>query len=1521
MDAAQQQRILGYFLQEAQEHLATLYQAIPAMGQPLTDPEQVSDWFRAAHSIKGGAAMLGLDALQEMALGLENCLKILRDEGVGRQVCLSPEMVALFQQGVAALTGLVSHLEQEGSLPSEMGLQVVREYQPVFIQLEALLQILVQGEGVMAGWEATPADESVPEIPSEPEATESEELDLVELFASLDAQATAGEVVAAEAPVALANTTQELASLAELFSLAPEEGGTAFSGNEGVAIEGEQTVEDLGALAELFTLEEEGEATAEQEDLSFLDTGASAEAMALESLSQLEPLPESDESEFNFASFSPEAEQQLETTSSEFDFEESLTDIPTLDFGDESGGDLGEFSFESFTPPSELEAEQELETASSEFDFEESLGDIPTLDFGDESGGDLGEFSFESFTPPSELEAEQELETASSEFDFEESLGDIPALDFSEGTQETLGEFDFESFTPEAELEAEPQLETVNQFDFEENLTDIPTLDFGDESGGDLGEFSFESFTPPSELEAEQELETASGEFDFEESLGDIPALDFSEGTEGSLGEFDFESFTPQSELEAEQELETASGEFDFEESLGDVPALDFSEGTEGSLGEFDFESFTPGAELEAEQELETASSEFDFEETLGDVPALDFDGETEGNLSEFDFESFTPQSELAEEQQLETASEFDFEETLADIPTLDFSEGTEGSLGELSFDDVTLDTETLGELTFEDVPPIPEELTLTSSGLIGDVGSDLEAALSSFVGSEQEEPLPQPEADDLVASNALETSLESLDESLELTDLADLTALETDLGDDLDFSESALPDLTGDLQLPDLGDLELPVSGEAFALDSNDFGDLEQLLAAAPTDLTSLEETLAVTPGTTTPPAKAAESSPAAAEPRASGSTSAPVMDQTMRVPIRQLDNLSNLIGELVVSRNTLQEDQNQLRQFLENLLHQAHQLNDLSQRMQDLYERSLLEGALNASRGGGVGNFLNPGNGGSQHSTGAEFDALEMDRFTGFHTLSQEIAERVLRVRESAQDIGFMVEAFDEVVRSFQRITQGLQEGINNARMEPFSRVTDRLPRAVRNVALKCGKQVTLEIEGRETLVDKMILEKLTDPMTHLVNNAIVHGIGLPAQRVAAGQPPAGRIVIRAAYQGNQTVITVSDDGVGINPDRVKAKAIERGVIAPEQAATMSKQDIYQLLFMPGFSTKDQADEFAGRGVGLDVVRQNLAEIRGTVVVDSELGKGTTFTIRLPLTLSISKSLPCVVSHAQVAFPMDGVADVPVDVTQEMIHTGVDGKLTLDWQGQRIPLRPLNELLRYGRMIGRGSIFGTNTQEGVSVVVVQSLGRYVAFQVDQVLNEQEVVIKQLSGPVQKPLGIAGATILGDGRIMMIADILELVDLALGQMPPPSAPRWQGTMPAEVETTDEPTVLIVDDSIVVREMLTMTFSNKGYRVEQARDGQEAWEKLRDGLPCDLMFCDIEMPRMDGLELLSKVRRDATLKGLPIAMLTSRGAERHRQMAIQLGANAYFTKPYLEETLLDAARRLLEGESLVASNN
>lgn len=410
-------------------------------------------------------------------------------------------------------------------------------------------------------------------------------------------------------------------------------------------------------------------------------------------------------------------------------------------------------------------------------------------------------------------------------------------------------------------------------------------------------------------------------------------------------------------------------------------------------------------------------------------------------------------------------------------------------------------------------------------------------------------------------------------------------------------------------------------------------------------------------------------------------------------------------------------------------------------------------------------------------------------------------------------------------------------------------------------------------------------------------------------------------GRITIRAFHQGNQTVISVSDDGAGIDIERVRVKAVEKGLITPAEARTMTKLDLYDLLFHPGFSTKDQADDYSGRGVGMDVVRTSLSEIRGAITTDSSQGKGTTFTIRLPLTLSISKALCCISDRARIAFPMDGVEDM-LDIPKERVQTNAEGQPCLAWRDAMLPLRPLTELLGYNRHLSRGNVYGGNQEDDmVSVVILRSAGNYLALEVDQVLGEQEIVIKQLEGPIPKPVGVAGATVLGDGRIMPIADVLELIDLSMGRIRRDVGTMWdQGgaAMPDQPVKT-EPTVLIVDDSITVRELLSMTFNKVGYRVEQARDGQEAWEKLRAGLPCDIVFCDIEMPRMDGLELLSRIQKDPNLSHLPIAMLTSRGADRHRQMASSLGASGYFTKPYLEEALLDAAQRMLKGEVLMAA--
>jgi CheY-like chemotaxis protein len=433
----------------------------------------------------------------------------------------------------------------------------------------------------------------------------------------------------------------------------------------------------------------------------------------------------------------------------------------------------------------------------------------------------------------------------------------------------------------------------------------------------------------------------------------------------------------------------------------------------------------------------------------------------------------------------------------------------------------------------------------------------------------------------------------------------------------------------------------------------------------------------------------------------------------------------------------------------------------------------------------------------------------------------------------------------------------------------------------------------------------------------LMHMANNAIAHGIESATTRDELGKSIEGKITIRALHQGNQTIISISDDGAGINTERVKQKAIEKGIITLQQSQTMSKNETYELLFLPSFSTKDQADELSGRGVGMDVVKTSITEIRGTITTESQLGVGTTFTIRLPLALSIAKALIAVNNKSNIAFPMDGIEDTQ-DVSPEQIQTNAEGKQCIFWRDELMPFTPLSELLGFNRPLARNNFYTTSEDDSdlVSILILRSDGNLIAIQVDKITGDQEIVIKPLQGPAAKPLGIAGATVMGDGRIIPIADVMELIALAKGTITRHVSTQWTAQSMVPTVEVRESMVLIVDDSITVRELLSLTFKRAGYRVEQARDGQEAWDKLRAGLPCDIVFCDIEMPRMDGLEFLSRIQKDTALSKVPVAMLTSRGSDRHRQIAAQLGASGYFIKPYLEEALLDAAKRMIGGEVL-----
>ncbi|MCU0551010.1 MAG: response regulator [Leptolyngbya sp. Prado105] len=1102
-----------------------------------------------------------------------------------------------------------------------------------------------------------------------------------------------------------------------------------------------------------------------------------------------------------------------------------------------------------------------------------------------------------------------------------------------------IDELDFEN-------EDNFNFEGLSELGAEENIA-LEAMDGSDDVFADLLDFSSDE----AEVEAESSSLNGGSVADSEDALAEL--LDF------SSSDLD-EELALADEIPPSESGDSLSNLLDFDSELDTLNVASSNEITElldSSTDDLSIESESlngSNADMDdAFAGLLDFSSEADTEEfSASEDDVLDLDALVGSDSSEAEDDFLGELSLNAEGSPAVEASHIDldleFDEELAtDSPVMELESSSDFDLGfgeQLSTDpqddfaDLNLDlfgAEAQGQEAVEAV-----EEGLTDDLGLGDLGSDDADGLGDLDALLNEEESSADDGLDALLGAGIGTAAIATGLGVGIAAMSSKSEMPSNEMDELDSllgSDDELDALLGE-EASGLDDLDLLLDEPApnGVSGGEGFDDLESLLAEAPEAITSqtsfaatneadaefgdlekmLEEADQAMGGS---PANRAAATPGRRSPRAAKGFS----EQTMRVPVKHLDNLSNLVGELVVNRNSLEQDQERLRQSLDNLLYQVQQLSDVGQRMQDLYERSLLESSLLASRQNHRVPF-----GGSErsngNSTGVEYDPLEMDRFTGFHSLSQEMIELIVRVRESSSDIEFIVDEADQVTRMFRQVTTQLQEGLTRSRMVPFAQTADRLPRAVRDIAMKCGKQAELVIEGRDTLIDKMILEHLYDPMTHLVNNAITHGIEDPEVRRASGKSPTGRITIRAFHQGNQTVISVSDDGAGVDVERVRSKATEKGLITAAEARNASRLDIYDLLFHPGFSTKDQADDFSGRGVGMDVVRTSLSEIRGAISTDSGQGKGTTFTIRLPLTLSISKALCCISDRARIAFPMDGVEDM-LDLPKERLQTDAEGNPCISWRDTLLPVRPLKDLLGYNRHLSRGNVYGGNQEDDmVSIVILRSAGNYLALQVDQVLGEQEIVIKQLEGPVPKPIGVAGATVLGDGRIMPIADVLELIDLSVGRIRRDAGSMWeQGTGQPVVEAVakTEPMVLIVDDSITVRELLSMTFNKVGYRVEQARDGQEAWEKLRSGLPCDIVFCDIEMPRMDGLELLSRIQKDPNLANLPIAMLTSRGADRHRQMAASLGASGYFTKPYLEEALLDAAQRMLKGEILISSNN
>ncbi|WP_017652764.1 hybrid sensor histidine kinase/response regulator [Fortiea contorta] len=639
---------------------------------------------------------------------------------------------------------------------------------------------------------------------------------------------------------------------------------------------------------------------------------------------------------------------------------------------------------------------------------------------------------------------------------------------------------------------------------------------------------------------------------------------------------------------------------------------------------------------------------------------------------------------------------------------------------------------------------------------------------------------------------------------------------------------------------------------------------------------------------------------------------------ENTVRVPSKQLEQINDLFGELIIQRNGLNLQLERLRKLIRNLSQRVQVLDRENQELRAAYDKISTQALAASGIPPLTDNYreYNFAHDNGYQTPGVEngFDALEMDRYSELNLLSQEVMETIVQVQEVTTDVQLSVDDADQIARKLNKTSKHLQTKLTQVRMRPLADLTDRFPRALRDLNVEYGKNVQLKIEGGNTLIERSILEALNDPLMHLLRNAFDHGIEDSITRRALGKSEQGLIQIKATHRSNRTLITVRDDGRGISLDKIRDRALNMGLDA-SLLASASDEELLSLIFEPGFTTSDRVTTLSGRGVGMDVVRNNLKLIRGDIKVDTQPGVGTTFTLSVPFTLSVARVLLVESNRMLLAFPTDVVSEIFLLQNEQVF--AMAGSEVINWQGNMLSLIRVGRYLEFNSPRYNSPDLETPPAiNASSVLIIKTSTQSVAVQVDRCWGEQEVAIRQIEGNIPLPEGFNNCTILGDGRVVPLVNTNEfLYWITTNQRAPrgnqlPSARLKTAFLVSHDDklTTPSPnqkgTILIVDDSINVRRFLALTLEKGGYQVEQAKDGQDALDKLQNGLQVQAVICDIEMPRLDGYGFLGRVKSNMDMKNIPIAMLTSRSSAKHRQLAIQLGARAYFSKPYNEQELL-----------------
>jgi len=640
-------------------------------------------------------------------------------------------------------------------------------------------------------------------------------------------------------------------------------------------------------------------------------------------------------------------------------------------------------------------------------------------------------------------------------------------------------------------------------------------------------------------------------------------------------------------------------------------------------------------------------------------------------------------------------------------------------------------------------------------------------------------------------------------------------------------------------------------------------------------------------------PAAAAVEAAPVAAPAQAGHAEPAPAGAEAtatqsfVRVRADVLDKLVDQAGEVLIARSRVENHTAVVKASLADLNENIHRLRT---QMRDLEIQAEAQIQARSEK---------------LSSESASFDPLEFDRFTRLQELTRMIAESIEDVATIQASMYKGLQTSESDLSSQYRLTRELQQQLMRVRLVPFASIAERIYRVARQAGKETGKRVNVDIRGGRTELDRVVLERMAGPFEHMVRNSIVHGIEAPDARRAAGKPETGELRMEIRQEGNEILISIADDGAGLDLERIRARGLASGLLRADQ--NPSDRELMDLIFAPGFSTASELTELAGRGVGMDVVRSEMSAFGGRIAINSEAGRGTRFTLNLPLTLAVTQVVLATVGGRRYAIPAGMVEHVRRVRPEDVAEAIAAGMIDMPGAGE-VALRAMAQLLGEDMTLHQG--------RQVPVVLLRSGDDRMAVAADEVSTNQEVVVKNVGPQVSRLAGIIGATILGNGEIVLILNPVQLIVRA------PEPPRLSHTTTAvpkeEVRAPDTegetgvtlaaaPLVMVVDDSLTVRRVTQRLLERSGYEVMLAKDGVDALRQLQDVRP-DVMLVDIEMPRMDGFDLTRHVRGTELTRSIPIVMITSRTADKHRRMAMELGVNAYLGKPYQDDELLALIR-------------